>query len=672
MKKQILLPFVLLGAAGLITSLGACQPRNQEEKPEEGYGIAITNKDALQETWYAGTSRALDIELTPAGNVMQEYTTGALKIESSNPDVVSITGANANALAEGQATVTVKYHGWKDTVDLTISHKQTNKEKYGTQHEGTLEDPFDNEDACLVGAWVKDNGENTPDVYVTGTVRSWYHAPGSRTDGAVSWFLEPAQAGGERFEVYKCFKDGATGDASKLTYQDVWKGGTIIAHGPITYYADGKQAEFTGSQLVSCTGGTKPAATRQVVDATFAEVLTLGAGLDDGDSEYDYRRFDAYVTKQDGSNYFLTATQGEELNQQTSDAAHGAKKYYANAFEIYGASDAVAAKLLKNAKVTVTVSVKNYHGQVETDLAVAEDQVVVVTPGSPWVIPEHNATVAQGLEVINGLADGATTEDLYIFTEVYVKAVTGAYNTQYGNMSFTIADTADGTNTITVFRALTDATTAAKVVAGAQVTIKGNLQKYVKNDQMTPELLNVKSITVKESGEGGGGGEQTIDPLAAPLAISFASLASGSEFTTATALAALKAGASTENAALITEVSNVSKVYAGNGSGGAHDGQAGMIKFGTSKANGTITIVFGAKFNKVEISCHDFYAPSDQYPTNSNKIVVNAGTETLTPYNANGEFGTLTFSGLTETNTLTIASVGRLTIQSITLSYVAA
>ena len=124
MKKQILLPFVLLGAAGLITSLGACQPRNQEEKQEEGYGVAITNKDALQETWYAGTSRDIDIELTPAGNVMAEFTTGALKIESSNPDVVSVTGTSLNGLAEGSADVTVKYHGWKDTVNLTIQPAQ--------------------------------------------------------------------------------------------------------------------------------------------------------------------------------------------------------------------------------------------------------------------------------------------------------------------------------------------------------------------------------------------------------------------------------------------------------------------------------------------------------------------------------------------------------------------
>lgn len=122
MKKQILLPFVLLGSLGMVTALAACQPK--EAKPEEGYGVAISNKDELLETFYAGTSRAIEIDLTPAGNVMQEFTTGALTIESSNAEVASITGTNVNALAEGEATITVKYHGWVDTVDLTISAEQ--------------------------------------------------------------------------------------------------------------------------------------------------------------------------------------------------------------------------------------------------------------------------------------------------------------------------------------------------------------------------------------------------------------------------------------------------------------------------------------------------------------------------------------------------------------------
>ena len=493
MKKQILLPFVLLGAAGLITSLGACQPRSQEEKPEEGYGVAITNKDALNETWYAGTSRALDIELTPAGNVMQEYTTGALKIESSNPDVVSITGANANGLAEGQATVTVKYHGWKDTVDLTISRKQTNKEKFGTQHEGTAEDPFDNEDAVKVGKWAKDNG-NTEPLYVKGEIASFYHAPGSRDDGAVSWFLKPAEGQTEKFEVYKCYKATGTGAEKNLKDSDVWVGGIATAYGPITYYADGNQAEFTGSTFVSCEG--EPPAERQTISATFAEALAAGKALDDGGDTYDYYQFDAYVTKQSGTNYFLTATKGEAITNEKD-----------NTIEIYKATaTGLADKLLKNAKVTVKMVIKNYHDQVENSLALAAADVTVVEAGVPWVVPEHNVTVAEAITACNALADGATSEDLYNLSEVYVTEVTYAFSN--GTMSFKVADTADGTNTLTVYKAATDATTAAKVVAGAQVTIKGNLQKYVKNSNVTPELVNVASITVKDSG-GGGGDQQT-------------------------------------------------------------------------------------------------------------------------------------------------------------------
>lgn len=502
MKKQILLPFVLLGAAGLITSLGACQPRNQEEKPEEGYGVAITNKDALNETWYAGTSRALDIELTPAGNVMQEYTTGALKIESSNPEVVSITGANANGLAEGQATVTVKYHGWKDTVDLTINRKQTNKEKFGTAHEGTAEDPFDNEDAVKVGKWAKDNG-NTEPLYVKGEIASFYHAPGSRTDGAVSWFLKPAEGQTEKFEVYKCYKATGSGAEKNLTDDDVWVGGLATAYGPITWYADGNQAEFTGSTFVSCEGD-KPAP-RTTINATFAEALAAGKALEDGADSYDYYQFDAYVTKKSGTNYFLTATSGEAITDEK-----------ANTIEIYNAATALDAKLTKNAKITIKMILKNYHGQVENLLALTADDITVVTEGGTWdVVPEPAVATRTLAEFIAGENTKAkaynVTAEIKAFKE-------GATKDQYGNMTLT-----DGTNDLVVYGSsatatalawnnadayvftnpkdfLTNATTSALAV-GDTITMKMIRADYKGTVQGTGIITNV---------EGGGGGGDTV------------------------------------------------------------------------------------------------------------------------------------------------------------------
>lgn len=86
----------------------------------------------------------------------------------------------------------------------------------------------------------------------------------------------------------------------------------------------------------------------------------------------------------------------------------------------------------------------------------------------------------------------------------------------------------------------------------------------------------------------------------------------------------------------INSITSVTKVYDGNGMGGAKDGQFGLIKFGTSKANGSITIKFntGVLVSKVVINCHSFYALSTKNPTNTeNFIGVNDITPVAAPYN---------------------------------------
>lgn len=527
MKNKVLLPIVLLLGMALTGCIGAQkttpgsesnseQQQSESESPSDSqssdshsesdptvYGVAITNKDELTADWYEGdSSRSLAIELTPAGNVLKAIADGELVITSSDSAIVNVTGLGLGAVGEGKATITAAYHGEQDSVEITVLHKQTIKEKYDIDHEGTAEDPLTNEEALKVAKAENYGGE---DLYVGGTIASFYHAPGSRTDGAVSWFLKPAEGQTEKFEIYKCYKEG-TGAASYLTDDDVWVNGYAIAHGKFTVYNG--QYETSAALFHSCEGN-KPQP-RKTITATFAEVLEVNAALADGADSYDYYQFDAYVTKQEGKNYFLTATKGEEIVSAKSDADHGERDYYSNAFEIYGASDDLAALLLKDAKVTVTSIVKNYHGQAENLLALTTADVTVVEAGLPWVIPNHEVTVAEALTTVAGLTDGQTTVDTYELKDVYVKEVTGAYSAEFGNMNFTVVDAMEDTDVLTVFRAKTDAETAAKVVAGAQVTIKGNLQKYVKNDVTTPELLNVASITVKDSGEGGGGEEETV------------------------------------------------------------------------------------------------------------------------------------------------------------------
>ena len=501
MRNKILLPILLLATF----SLGACNLPGQSNQSNEGessqvaseYGVAIANKEALQGEWYAGTTRDLDVTLSPAANPLAELNKN-LTVTSSDPETVAVTGLGLTALKAGQATITVKYHDATDTVAVTILSNSAIA-KYGVAHEGTAADPFTNEDALAVAKSDKYEGEV---YYVKGVISSFYNAPGSRTDGMVAYFLTPAQEGGEKFEIYKCFKE----DGSALTDDDIWVNGEAVAYGSFTVYNG--QYETSSATFVSCEGN-KPQA-RQVLEKTFAEVLAIGEGLADGADSYDYVKFQGYVTKKSGNNYFLTATKGEALVPGKSDAAHGEKDIVGtNSIELYGAGSVaeLAAKLLDGAKVEVKMVVKNYHGTVENGLTLTDEDVTVIEAGKAWDIPTTKATVAEALAVINALADGKTTDGLYEVTG-YITAVTTAWSAQFKNVSYTIGDTADAAANavITVFRSkAADGTDGSALKAGDKVKVTGNLQKYVKDGAMTPELTNGETALLEA------GADQPVD-----------------------------------------------------------------------------------------------------------------------------------------------------------------
>ena len=88
----------------------------------------------------------------------------------------------------------------------------------------------------------------------------------------------------------------------------------------------------------------------------------------------------------------------------------------------------------------------------------------------------------------------------------------------------------------------------------------------------------------------------------------------------------------------------LTKIYNGNSTGGAHPNATGFIRCGKSDTNGDLVLTFNKKVAKVEILCHDWYAKSDLYPTNSNYVAVNGGTAQLAPYTEDGTPATMTFN----------------------------
>ena len=113
--------------------------------------------------------------------------------------------------------------------------------------------------------------------------------------------------------------------------------------------------------------------------------------------------------------------------------------------------------------------------------------------------PEH-ITVARALEIIEGMENGKTTNEKYV-VKGYVKTISEV-STQHGNATFTIVDAAGDEQALTIFRAkyLENAafTREDQLKQGNLVEVQGQLQKYVKNSVVTPELSYGYLLSIEE------------------------------------------------------------------------------------------------------------------------------------------------------------------------------
>ncbi len=118
MKKRFLsAAFIALLAVGSF-SFAAC-----DQSGETGYAVSITNKAEIQEEWHVkDASRTLEVSITKDGetqNPSAAIAAGELTVESSNTNAVLAGGLVLTIAGEGETTITVKYHGWSDSVNIT-------------------------------------------------------------------------------------------------------------------------------------------------------------------------------------------------------------------------------------------------------------------------------------------------------------------------------------------------------------------------------------------------------------------------------------------------------------------------------------------------------------------------------------------------------------------------
>ena len=147
-------------------------------------------------------------------------------------------------------------------------------------------------------------------------------------------------------------------------------------------------------------------------------------------------------------------------------------------------------------------------------MAVKDGKTSSIVSATYTIKEIEEINVAKALEIINGLDNGKTTTDIYKVKGFVVGTPDFQRDKEeklYGNVNFTMADEKGGTTTLTVFRAkdldnvnFTEET-INRIKDGDAVVLQGKLQKYVKDDVVTPELTSGYLISVNA------GGETTVD-----------------------------------------------------------------------------------------------------------------------------------------------------------------
>ncbi len=500
MKFRKLLP--ILFAVGMLagcTPAGGGGSQSGQDTDDGTHTITITNKDEMEADWMVGdATRTIVLELTDNGEkkaALTELGKGNLTFTIGNTSVVQNTGLIFTAMGEGETTVAVKYYGTQKSFKVNVVHKPTNKELYGTTHEGNEADPFDNEDALKVSHALEEKNAlpTTEEYYFRGTVAQFYHEPGIGNKGnkkVCSWYYAPAQTGGERFEAY--LVDIYEGENQReWTADDIWLGATATIRAKFAKPYNG-QHETAGAVFISATGD-KPQPVDDI-EATVAKAVEDGSKLQHQEASQAKYIITGYVVKKDDNNFFMadTKTVADDVDVKTL-------------FELYGVPSNKQTNLLKGAKVKVTTKIKNYNGQVEDNGNI--ESIELLEAGEAWVeVPPTAATVAEALAIINALEDGATTDEKYEVSGIVTSKQSN--ENDYATYDFWIGATADATDTIQCYRALLKAD-YDKLSVGDEVKVTGKLQKYVdKSGNVKPEITGGTWVKVEgEGGEGGEGGE---------------------------------------------------------------------------------------------------------------------------------------------------------------------
>ena len=245
-----------------------------------------------------------------------------------------------------------------------------------------------------------------------------------------------------------------------------------------------------------------------------AAIIEQTAGLADG--EFFNNSENVYVTGVVVETKEVSAQYGN-ATYYIADNAKSADRFYVYRGKLLdGASVAAETDLEVGDSVTVCGKIKNYKGTLEFDQGnyltfIKKGQGGGDKPSTDEVgSKDAPKSVTEALAAINAMEDGATSTEFWYVKGKVVKVTTNqASFDQYKNLNYLISEDGTESNTITVYAGNgLDNTQFSGIDAlkqGDEVVVYGHIQKYVKNDKMTPEIAKGNYLVKYTAGGNGGG-----------------------------------------------------------------------------------------------------------------------------------------------------------------------
>ena len=437
MKLRYILSF-FVGAA----LLAACTAENPVASPD----LAVNATPSILGVGKDGGNVTVQVNAKADWTVSSDSTWVSITPASGSAGSSTITiTALANDGDERQAPVVLK--SGKDSKIVTIMQE-------GDIHGQLENDPLTCAEAAALCAKLNSGETTGKKYYVKGVISSIVEEFGTQYGNATFWMSDDGSS--NVFEVYRCLYLGNV-KYSNTADQNIGEGDKVVVYGILTNYNGTPETSQNNAYLYKLSAGTDPVLSTKTPSVTvgFSETTATfevaGKNLTGGWS---------VTTDADWITDYTKSGEGEGKIEVSFGANTGAERTAVFTVSAAGASDL---------KLTLIQAEYQENG----------------TADKPY-------TVAEALEVINGLEDGKTTA-ADVFTKGVIVKIESVDTGSYGNATYLISDNGSTEHTIKVFRGYylegEKFTAEDQIAVGDVVVIKGKLQKYIEKDgSMTPEM----------------------------------------------------------------------------------------------------------------------------------------------------------------------------------------